>query len=127
MEKHFVLALAIVLCHFALTSAIDGAATYYTAPYTPSACYGNDDMGTMIAAASDAIYENGAACGRTYRVTCTGATSQDAPQPCTGANVVVQVVDYCPTCQGIFDLSQEAFSAIADLNAGMIEIDYVQV
>ncbi|XP_020578326.1 EG45-like domain containing protein [Phalaenopsis equestris] len=128
MEKHFVLALAIVLCHFALSSAIDGTATYYTPPYTPSSCFGYDNKGTLIAAASDQIWDNRAACGRNYKVTCTGATNQGVPHPCTGASVVVQIVDYCPAgCRGTIDLSQEAFSTIADLNAGKIEIDYVQV
>ncbi|KAH0458664.1 hypothetical protein IEQ34_011478 [Dendrobium chrysotoxum] len=127
MEKQIVFALTIVLCHFALSSAIDGTATYYTDQITPSACYGYEDMGTMIAAASDAIWDNHAACGRNYRINCTGPTNAGVPHPCTGASVVVKIVDYCPPgCRGTFDLSQEAFSTIADLNAGKIEIDYVQ-
>ncbi|PKU85574.1 EG45-like domain containing protein [Dendrobium catenatum] len=128
MEKQIVLALTIVLCHFALSSAIDGTATYYTPPYTPSSCYGYVNMGTMIAAASDTIWDNRAACGRNYRVTCTGPTNSGDLHPCTGASVVVKIVDYCPSgCRGTIDLSQEAFSAIAHLDAGKIKINYVRV
>ncbi|KAL6973408.1 EG45-like domain containing protein [Sarracenia purpurea var. burkii] len=107
--------------------AVDGTATYYTPPYVPSSCYGYQDNGVMIAAASDVIWDNRAACGRMYRVTCTGPTNQGVPQPCRGQSVVVKIVDYCPAgCQGTIDLSQEAFNIIADPNAGKIKIDYVQ-
>ena len=82
----------------------------------------------MIAAASDAIYNNGAACGQMYKFTCTGAANGGA-NPCkSGASVTVKIVDRCPSpgCQATFDLSQEAFSAIADTNAGKINVDYTQ-
>ncbi|OAY31864.1 EG45-like domain containing protein [Manihot esculenta] len=107
--------------------AAEGTATFYTPPYVPSSCYGFEDKGVMIAAASDAIWDNRAACGRRYSVRCTGATNQ-VPQPCRGGSVIVTVVDYCPPgCRGTIDLSQEAFSQIADPNAGNIKIEYTQV
>ncbi|CAI9098654.1 OLC1v1035341C1 [Oldenlandia corymbosa var. corymbosa] len=94
---------------------------------TASSCYGYQDNGVMIAAASDVIWNNRAACGRNYRVTCTGPTNQGVPQPCRGS-VVVKIVDYCPPgCAGTIDLSQEAFARIADPNAGKVRIDYQQV
>ncbi|GMH13793.1 hypothetical protein Nepgr_015634 [Nepenthes gracilis] len=108
-----------------VTAGDTGLATYYTT-YVPSACYGYTDEGTMIAAASPAIYNNGAACGRMYQVTCTGAANGGG-YPCTGASVTVKVVDLCPGCQGAFDLSQQAFAAIANLDAGVIQIEYDQV
>lgn len=40
---------------------------------TASACHGSEDQGVMIAAASEAIYNNGAACGQYYQVTCVNA------------------------------------------------------
>ena len=50
------------------------------------------------------------------------------PQPCKGTSVVVKIVDYCPAgCQGTIDLSQEAFAAIANPDAGKIQIEYNQV
>jgi expansin (peptidoglycan-binding protein) len=41
--------------------------------------------------------------------------------------VVVKIVDYCPPgCQGTIDLSKEAFSMIANPDAGKIKIEYNQ-
>ncbi|KAL4318899.1 hypothetical protein GQ457_18G023820 [Hibiscus cannabinus] len=107
--------------------AHSGTATFYTAPYVPSACYGYEDDGVMIAAASDAIWDGGAVCGRQYKVKCKGATNE-SPHPCRGQDyVVVKIVDYCPSgCQGTIDLSQEAFAAIADPDAGKIKIYFHQ-
>ncbi|OMO66031.1 hypothetical protein COLO4_30804 [Corchorus olitorius] len=107
----------------------DGTATYYTPPYTPSACYGYEDEGTMIAAASDEIWNNGAACGEMYQVTCVSGTNQGTPYPCWGSGTVqVKIVDYCPpaSCRGTIDLSQEAFASIADPDSGVINISYQQ-
>ncbi|KAK8979476.1 hypothetical protein V6N11_073474 [Hibiscus sabdariffa] len=108
--------------------AHSGTATFYTAPYVPSACYGYEDDGVMIAAASDAIWDGGAVCGRQYKVKCKGATNE-SPHPCRGQDyVVVKIVDYCPSgCQDTIDLSQEAFAAIADPDAGKIKIYFHQL
>ncbi|KAF5461806.1 hypothetical protein F2P56_017875 [Juglans regia] len=111
----------------AVANAAEGTATYYTPPYVPPSCNGYQNDGVMIAAASDAIWGNRATCGRSYRVRCIGATNQDVPQPCKGTSVVVKIVDYCPPgCQETIDLSQEAFSAIANPDAGKIRIEYTQ-
>ncbi|CAL5341158.1 unnamed protein product [Camellia sinensis] len=121
--------LGIVICLATVAHAAQGTATYYGPPYTrmkPSACYGNQDNGVMIAAASDAIGGK-AACGRKYKVTCTGPTNQGVPRPCTGKSVVVTIVDYCPPgCQGTIDLSQAAFAMIADRKAGKVNIKYTR-
>ncbi|KAI3444103.1 hypothetical protein Pfo_000768 [Paulownia fortunei] len=107
-----------------MACAIPGTATFYTT-YVPSACYGFQDQGTMIAAANPALYNNGAACGRSYRVRCTGPTNQGVPQPCRNGEITVRIVDLCPGCgTDQLDLSQEAFSLIADPNAGRIQIEY---
>lgn len=83
----------------------------------------------MIAAASEEIYNNGAACGQYYQVTCLSGTNEGTPHPC-GSNptVVVKIVDLCPSnsCRGTLDLSQEAFASIADTDAGVINISYQQ-
>ncbi|XP_074369579.1 putative EG45-like domain containing protein 1 isoform X2 [Apium graveolens] len=99
-----------------------GQATFYT-NYVPSACYGNHDSGVMIAAASDPLWNNGAICGKTFTVTCTGPANP-VPHPCTGKSVTVKIVDHCPGCGGTLDLSKEAFTAIANPVAGVIKIDY---
>ncbi|PPD78683.1 hypothetical protein GOBAR_DD24387 [Gossypium barbadense] len=54
----------------------------------------------------------------------SGATNQGDPNPCRGQDyMVVKIVDYCPSgCQGTIDLSQEALAAIANPDAGKIEI-----
>ncbi|KAI5675565.1 hypothetical protein M9H77_06515 [Catharanthus roseus] len=82
----------------------------------------------MVAAASDEIWNGGAACGTYYKVICTGGTNLGVAQPCTGQSVTVQIVDRCrsPQCQGTLDLSEDAFAAIADLAAGKILIQYGQ-
>ncbi|KAF2318777.1 hypothetical protein GH714_010631 [Hevea brasiliensis] len=106
---------------------VDGLASYYTA-HTPSACYGYEDHGVMIAAASEAIFNNGAACGLYYQVTCKSGTNAGTPFPCWGSGaVVVKNVDRCPDgCRSTIDLSQEAFASIADPNSGVINISYQQ-
>lgn len=83
----------------------------------------------MIAAASKAIWENGGACGKKYRVRCLSATSKGVEKPCkANKKVVVTIVDFCPAgCQGTIDLSREAFKSIADLDAGKINIEFHQV
>ncbi|XP_006845496.2 EG45-like domain containing protein [Amborella trichopoda] len=127
--NNFLVLMAFCLLSFAShAAAATGTATFYTPPYVPSSCFGFQDNGVMIAAASDAIWDNRAACGRNYRVRCTGGTNQGVPEPCRGDSVVVRVVDYCPPgCRSTIDLSQEAFSQIADPNAGVINIEYEQV
>ncbi|KAL8040952.1 hypothetical protein ABFX02_10G133700 [Erythranthe guttata] len=89
-----------------MASARDGTATFYT-EYLPSACYGYEGQGTLIAAANPRLYNNGAACGRTYKVRCT--------------------VDLCPGCGNYqLDLSKQVFSRIANPDAGRIRIDYTR-
>lgn len=121
------LAAAVLGCLVSASLADQGTATYYTV-YTPSACYGNQDEGTLIAAASDALWNGGAACGTMYTVTCVGGTNE-TPNPCNpGASVTVKIVDRCPSpgCQATLDLSQQAFAIIGNLGAGKIVIDYSQ-
>ncbi|KAK1322733.1 EG45-like domain containing protein [Acorus calamus] len=126
MVKTILLAAVTLLGLASLAAADTGTATFYTPPYVPSSCYGYQDKGVMIAAASDVIWNNRAACGRRYSVTCTGRTNLGVLQPCRGS-VVVTIVDYCPAgCAGTIDLSQEAFAIIADPNAGKVQIEYHQ-
>uniref|UniRef100_A0A0D9X938 Expansin-like EG45 domain-containing protein n=1 Tax=Leersia perrieri TaxID=77586 RepID=A0A0D9X938_9ORYZ len=126
------LVMALVLGTASLSMAASGVATYYE-KYTrksnlaTSACYGNKNMGNMVAAANDGLYNNGAVCGRCYAVKCTGATNGGGDNPCTGATVTVKMVDNCASsdgCQSTIDLSREAFAKIANLDAGIISITY---
>lgn len=124
------LMVAIVSCLSSFANAAQGLAVYYPPRnnnYLPSKCYGYQDNGWMVAGVSDALWNNGAACGRRYRVRCIGGANA-APHPCKAGSVVVKVVDYCRSvCYGDINLSQYAFSQIADVNAGKVRIEYYQV
>ncbi|MFS7917903.1 putative rlpA-like protein, double-psi beta-barrel [Helianthus anomalus] len=82
----------------------------------------------MIVALNGGLFGNKGACGRRYRVRCTGGTNAGVPHPCTGKSIVVTAVDLCPGCaDNQIDLSQEAFSMIANPDAGRINIEYDQI
>jgi len=106
-------------------------ATYYT-KYLPTSCYGNDasqiPRDKLFAAVSTDVFGNKEACGAYYEITCKGATSGGS-NPCKqNPTVKVKVVDLCPGCnKNSFDLSKEAFSKIADLDAGRINISVKRV
>ncbi|KAK3219904.1 hypothetical protein Dsin_013874 [Dipteronia sinensis] len=82
-------------------------------------------MGRMVAGVSEALWNDKKACGRKYRVRCIGGANK-APHPChNGKSVVVTVVDFCqPPCNGILNLSQDAFDVIADRDAGKVRVEY---
>ena len=80
----------------------------------------------MIAAASKAVWKNGAACGKKIRVKCTGGTTGGIAHPCRHGTITVKIVDLCLKCQGTIDLSRQAFSAIANPTEGKIRIDFTQ-
>ncbi|XP_071731231.1 EG45-like domain containing protein [Rutidosis leptorrhynchoides] len=105
----------------------NGIGTINDPPYTPSACYGFEDKGVMIAAANEDLWDGGAVCGKYFQVTCTGGTNLGTPHPCTHTpTVTVMITDFCPPpgCQGDLDLAHEAFSTIADPAAGGIKISF---
>ncbi|KAG0488839.1 hypothetical protein HPP92_007650 [Vanilla planifolia] len=128
MEHSNLLFFAILLSHAFLSYAHSASSTFYTPPYLPSACYGFLDKGKMIAAASEALWDNGAACGHSYRVTCRSPTG-GSRSPCKGTSVVVKITDLCPphSCHATVDLSQEAFAMLADPDAGVIEIRLTRI
>ncbi|XP_042423802.1 EG45-like domain containing protein [Zingiber officinale] len=124
-----VVAAMVMVALVSSVAAVPGIATFYTPPYTPSSCFGFEDRGVIIAAAGGGIWDNRAACGRRYRVSCTGGTN-DVPNPCRSGSVTVTIVDFCPGCasRGVtMDLSQEVFARIANPDAGRIRIDYTRV
>lgn len=106
-----------------------GKASFYTAPYVPSACFGSDQgqfPGNMFfAAAGDSaganLWNNGNNCGKHYSIQCQG-------NGCRGSGAItIKIVDRCPNgCSGgrAFDLSSQAFAAIADPNVGVITVKY---
>ncbi|KAL6520701.1 EG45-like domain containing protein [Orobanche minor] len=59
------------------------------------------------------------------KVRCTGGTNQGIPQPCRNVEIIVKVVDLCPGCRpNQLDLSQQAFSKIANPDAGRIRMEF---
>ncbi|KAK1269808.1 EG45-like domain containing protein [Acorus gramineus] len=66
MAKTILCAAVMVLSLTSLAAAISGTATYYTT-YVPSACYGYQNNGVMIAAASNVLWNNGGSAGRGTR------------------------------------------------------------
>ncbi|KAB2051760.1 hypothetical protein ES319_A12G076300v1 [Gossypium barbadense] len=122
MENYSLIFVCMVAYLVSFASAKPGIATFYT-KYIPSACFKNQDHGKMIAAAGDALWKNGAMCGKKFTVKCTGPRN-GVRHPCTGKSVTVKVVDQCPRCPSTMDLSREAFEIIAKPVAGIINIDY---
>ncbi|KAA3461430.1 Barwin-related endoglucanase [Gossypium australe] len=111
-----------VPCLISFASATLRIATFYT-KYVPSACFGNQDQGNMIAAAAsacfgnqdqgkmiaaagDALWDNGTVCGKMFTVTCTGPRNP-VPHLCTSKSITVKIVDHCPGCPSTIDLSRE--------------------
>ena len=97
-----------------------------------SACYGFDTgpFGPepyMIAAASPGLFNNGAACGTFYQVTCLGATSGAAGGCSSTPTVTVKVVDKCPGCfEPGLDLYRDAFNVISNTAVGRINVNIQQ-
>ncbi|KAL7168382.1 hypothetical protein ACSBR2_038758 [Camellia fascicularis] len=106
-----------------------GTASSYDPPYLPTRCNGYDrgqfPQGGYFVAASDGVWDNGAACGRRYRMRCISGRKR----PCKDNSIVVQVVDACRSnpCQATFILSNQAFDAISKLPDAKINVEYAQI
>ncbi|TXG60930.1 hypothetical protein EZV62_012293 [Acer yangbiense] len=113
IEMRILMMVGLVLCLTTVVHAAQGNAVYYKPPYTR---------------VSKELWNDKKACGRKYRVRCIGGANE-APHPChKGESVVVTVVDFCqPPCNGILNLSQDAFDVIADRDAGKVRVEYTQV
>ncbi|GMJ12958.1 hypothetical protein like AT4G30380 [Hibiscus trionum] len=122
MDKITLIFVGIVACLVSIAAATPGIASFYT-DYVPSTCFGMTPQGNAVAQVDDALWENGAACGKLFTVTCTGPRTV-IPHPCTGKSATVMVVEHCPECTSTFVLSREAFAFISDPLAGKIDIDY---
>ncbi|WOK99143.1 EG45-like domain containing protein [Canna indica] len=109
-----------------------GTAASYAPPYLPTACYGSDEgqfpANSLFAAAGDAIWDNGACCGRQYLVRCLSSAT---PGACTEGEVQVTVVDYAaslasgPSAAGTtLVLPSSAFAMIAQPSVSQINIEF---
>ncbi|KAL3744102.1 hypothetical protein ACJRO7_013370 [Eucalyptus globulus] len=116
--------LAMALSLLSAASAKPGLADYHSLPYYPAACAGFDfsNSGSMITGVGAELWDNGRACGRMLRVRCT-RSANGFPKPCKDGVITVKVVDYCQQPCDI-NLSEDAFSCIANIDAGKVWVDY---
>lgn len=129
--------LALLFCcffHFSLGDV--GTAATYSPPYTPTACYGNDasqfPSSNLFGAAGEGIWDNGAACGRQYKVRCISAT---VPRTCIpNKTIQIRIVDRAqtstskPTRAGTtMVLTTTAYGTIANGSPASINIEFQEV
>ncbi|KAG5564519.1 hypothetical protein RHGRI_000638 [Rhododendron griersonianum] len=128
----FILAVAVagLLCFDIVSVSGDiGTAIAYDPPYLPTRCGGYDQEqfpeGGLFAAASDGVWDNGAACGRRYRLKCISGRRK----PCKNGSIVIQVVDVCRTnpCQATLTLSNKAFDAVSRNPNAKINVEYSHI
>jgi hypothetical protein len=92
---------------------VSGTATHYVLQSLPNCSYPSPPADGLFVALSPDEYGNAAACG--------GYLEVHGPD----GSVRVEVIDQCPGCgDGHIDLSETAFSAIAPLNAGLVDVTY---
>ncbi|RVX19864.1 hypothetical protein CK203_005342 [Vitis vinifera] len=101
-----------------------------------TACSGNDPSpfpsSNLFAAAGEGAWDNGAACGRQYRVRCISAPT---PGTCKAdQSIIVKIVDRAQTSVSrpsrdgaALVLSTTAFGAIANPSAAWVNVEFAQV
>ncbi|XP_027355073.1 EG45-like domain containing protein [Abrus precatorius] len=105
-----------------------GTATSYGPPYIPTACGGNMARqfppGNLFVAVDEGLWDNGAACGRKYRIRCVSGNNK----PCKGGSIDVKVVDFCASspCPSTLLMSSDAFAAISRFPRAKINIEFTQ-
>ena len=91
-------------------------------------CNGNREdqfpPGNLFVAVSEGLWDNGAACGRRYRLRCLSGNRR----PCKGGTVDVKVVDFCPKspCPSTILMSTDAFAAISRSSDDKINVEFIQ-
>ncbi|KAL0394254.1 UNVERIFIED_CONTAM: EG45-like domain containing protein 2 [Sesamum latifolium] len=106
-----------------------GTASSYAPPYTPTKCGGNREdqfpEGNLFVAVSEVLWDNGAACGRRYRLRCLSGRNK----PCRSGTVDVRVVDFCSKtpCPSTILMSNDAFATLSRSPRAKINIEYIQI
>jgi hypothetical protein len=96
--------------------AVSGIATHYVLQGLPNCSYPSPPADGLFVAMPPDEYASAAGCG--------GYLEVHGPD----GSVRVEVIDQCPDCgAGHIDLSEAAFSALAPLNAGLIDVTYQHV
>ncbi|XP_074558260.1 EG45-like domain containing protein [Curcuma longa] len=111
-----------------------GTAAFYAPPYIPTVCYGEDTgefpPENLFAAAGEAIWDGGAACGRFYTVRCLSSS----PRACVaGGSVRVKIVDQGSTLRSppsrnrtTMVLSLDAYRRIASRRAASVNVEFME-
>ncbi|CAA2973399.1 EG45-like domain containing protein [Olea europaea var. sylvestris] len=125
--------LVIVLCisckQISVVQGDIGTATSYNPPYMPTKCHGNRQdqfpPGNLFVAVNEGLWDNGASCGRRYRLKCLSGNNR----PCKEGTINVRVVDFClkKPCPSTMVLSKDAFEAVSHSPNAKINIEYIQV
>ncbi|KAI0487832.1 hypothetical protein KFK09_027655 [Dendrobium nobile] len=125
--RFFLITSMLLLCQEAVPTLGDvGTASSYDPPYIPTKCYGDSKYqfpaNNMFAAVSESLWNNGAACGRMYRIRCLSGHGR----PCKDGVVDVLVVDECSTdpCPSNILLSITAFMEISHKTSSNINIEF---
>ncbi|KAL7159082.1 hypothetical protein ABFS83_01G005100 [Erythranthe nasuta] len=124
-----VIVISISCKEMSLVSADIGTATSYDPPYTPTKCNGNRQdqfpSGNLFVQVNEGLWDNGAACGRRYRLRCLSGTNK----PCKGGTVDVRVVDFCSKrpCPSTMVMSNDAFDAVSHSLDARLNIEFIQI
>lgn len=82
--------------------------------------------GNLFVSVSEGLWDNGAACGRRYRLRCLSGSNK----PCKDikTTVDVRVIDFCSKrpCPSTILMSGDAFSAISRSPNAKINVEYIQ-
>ena len=80
--------------------------------------------GNLFVAVNEGLWDNGAACGRRYRLRCLSGKDR----PCKDGTIDVRVVDFCKKspCPSTILMSNDAFSAVSRSSNAKINVEYIQ-
>ncbi|KAL6212127.1 hypothetical protein ACLB2K_017348 [Fragaria x ananassa] len=131
----FYMDLALKLALFRSSQANVGTAAQYRPPYLPTSCFGSDasqfPSSNLFGSAGEGIWDNGAACGRQYLVSCISAA---VPKTCIpGKTIQIKIVDRALSSvsrpsrnDATMVLSTTAFAAIANSSASFVNVEFQQ-
>lgn len=109
------------------TNADTGNAARYDPPYIPTKCHGSDPKqfppGNLFVAVNEAMWDNGAACGRRYKLRCISGSRRG----CNVDSTDVTVVDHCRNCRTDFELSQAVYKLLTRRPNAIINVEYTQI
>ncbi|KAK9280018.1 hypothetical protein L1049_013703 [Liquidambar formosana] len=103
-----------------------GTAASYDPLYLTSKCNGSDSsgQGKMFAAVNQGLWDDGAACGRRYRLSCVSGPCKDME-----VTIEVEVLYFCTRslCNSTLALHKDAFADVSSSPNATIRIDFTQL